>query len=152
MARGKVTFNITGGTPPYRVLFRNEANSEEAYGGYFTDSGSNKEIEIAEDVSSGLYVLEIIDNNGCIVTETGLTVGVAYTVVFYYVNETFSINLGDVSYDSTPDPGGRDRNSVILTLPPGSYSYTATRTSDDFVINGTVNVVDDSVSINLAGR
>ena len=150
MARGNITFDIIGGTQPYRVLLRNNAKPEEAYGGYFESSGSNKEIEIAEDASSGLYYLDVIDNNGCVVTSESIEIElIQIATVTFNSTEIFTLGINGGQHDSSDD--GLGTHFVSLELPYGSYGWTA-NIGESGYSSGTVIVADSSVTVYLANQ
>ena len=150
MARGKIVFTIGGGTPPYRVLVINENNYSEGYGGYFETSGSNKEIEIAEDASSGSYRLDIIDYNGCIFDET-ITIGSptqTYTVTFES-DRRFKVTINGFEYETPLFGVGGVYSAETDPLPGGtSYSWSVEEVVEGKIpeeVSGTVILNENEV-------
>jgi hypothetical protein len=66
MARGSITFNISGGQPPYRAILYNTSETNFGFCGFFNNAGE-KTIIISEDIINGTYQLDIVDSNGCVV-------------------------------------------------------------------------------------
>lgn len=89
---GSIDLTITGGTPAYTYLWNDGVTTEDR-----------------ADLTAGVYMITVSDNNGCTATHP------------FEITETFTINISGVVQDVTCLTGGY--GSITLTVSGGTEPY-----------------------------
>ena len=122
-ADGSVDATVTGGTPPYTYIWNNGETTEDV-----------------SNLTPGVYTLEVVDANGCTVTE-GFTVNWSTDISTAEINEgAIKLYPNPAAYQFTIDAQGMDLERVMILNLVGKVVY------DNQPNNNLVNINIDEFS------
>ena len=151
---GSIELTVDNGQPPYSLNWSGITAGSDVSG--------NGNFEI-EDLIDGLYDIEIVDNLGCVISES-LTVNSGEELQFSTTfNNVGCLALGEIQINITqgtpgymiswtgPNEGAvttDDSSYTIANLPGGNY-FVVVESSDGCVLTETVIIVDEGNTLDV---